>query len=629
MKNGKLMQMRDLAAWDGERGSALVRATLITVIMTLLGTSHLMMAQTENTIAGNERNSTMALHVAEAGAHLVVAWFNNPSTTGFLVPTAAEIDRTHRVLDHEFDPGTARVLAAAGDATKPLYKDAGVTTSAVFDRPYRAALADSFYGIESGADSTFPNDGPDVVVTDAHLATINNTLFPNFPSPDLQARIARIEIYGPPVISIGGTPTRMGVATIKVVGGMFMYPGTSHERQIATRVVKAVVDQIPVPGLAGPLQSCADLSYNGSYTIHWGAGTAEGNADIPSNLDKKQATGLPYAPDDPFNFINGANTLADWATAYDTEAIEDPWARLIAGGAIDEATNTNPQPWPHAYPGTTDTDHSNLFQFTLVDCPTFEYNLWKSIARSGGKNHYYFTSAGGGNFQLNGAGPVMDFATASSGLSAVMFFDTIDGLPPRGLYTDSWPTTNLTDAITINGSDNWSGVQGVLYLNAKEFRTTGAGVMGTRRTIFPPGEPGDGSGFVNLDYPGTLDGEYIIRDGTVNFETVLDPVTGDWYCTDAIQCDAVAQVPSLVPVQDAVGLPFQDTLALDGVLYSSGTVTAAGNAIFFGSIIAEQGVIGGSGNPRFYFDESLMTGNWPRKGMDVPRVIVTAWQTDP
>ena len=67
---------------DGERGSALVLATLITVIMSLLGISYLMMAQTESTIAENERNAAMALYVAEAGTRLTVAWLNDQLNKG-------------------------------------------------------------------------------------------------------------------------------------------------------------------------------------------------------------------------------------------------------------------------------------------------------------------------------------------------------------------------------------------------------------------------------------------------------------------------------------------------------------------------------------------------------------------
>ena len=45
----------------GEEGSALILAVLITVILSLLWISYLLMAQTESTIAENERNSVLSL----------------------------------------------------------------------------------------------------------------------------------------------------------------------------------------------------------------------------------------------------------------------------------------------------------------------------------------------------------------------------------------------------------------------------------------------------------------------------------------------------------------------------------------------------------------------------------------
>jgi hypothetical protein len=206
----------------------------------------------------------------------------------------------------------------------------------------------------------------------------------------------------------------------------------------------------------------------------------------------------------------------------------------------------------------------------------------------------------------------------------VQFFDTRDQLPPRGLYTDTWPTTNLTDAIAISGGG--VGTQGFLFLNAKEYRQNSIG--GVTRTVFPPGEPGDGSGFVNLDYPGTATGTYAVVDGAAAPDSFQDPVTGNWYCTDHSQCDSAAQTPALAPVQDDPGLPFQAAVAIDGVLYTSGAFTLQGNDFFFGSVVAEQGVLDGGGTPNFLFDESLIKGNWPRPGMDIPRVVVTAWETE-
>jgi len=611
----------------GEEGSALIIAVLVTVILALLGLSYLMMAQTESTIAENERNAATALYVAEAGARLAINWFNDPTSTGYLVPTTGQIDRTQRVLDHDNNTGTARVQAVAADATKPLYKDATVTASAIFDRPYRSALGDTFLGVETGTDAGFPTAGPDVVVSSSHLTTINTALFPNFPTASLRARVSRIEFYAPPIVSIGGAATRMGIATVKVTAGVFIYPGTADERQVATRVVKAVVNELPIPGPGGPLQSCANLTYTGNFQIHWGTGSAIGTADLgltSGNLTNKAPTGMPYAMNDPSTYAAGADTLATWAANHNNENIDDPWFKFISGGNLQNisfAPNpSDPQPWHSASPGSTTDDNSNLFQNTVLNCPTFDYALWKSIAQSGNKNNYYYSyDTATTNFKLDGQGTAVTMESATSGRTGIFFFDTYDGTAPYGLYSDTWPTTNLTAGITISGN-GW-GTQGFVYLNSKNFETTGSGTAGIARTIIPPGEPGDGSGWVNIDYPGSFTGNYRISTAAVG-DTFTD-ATGT-YCTDMPNCPA----GPVTPTKDNYGLPFTDNVVVDGVFYNSGTYTAKGQAKYFGSLIAQQGVLDGGGTPELYFDESLIKGNWPRKGMNLPRVVVSAWQTD-
>ena len=626
-----------------EKGSALILATLISVILSLLGISYLMMAQTESTIAENERNSALALYVAESGARVAVNWFNDPNaSTGYLVPGTGAVDRTKRLIDDDFDPATARILATGG-VSSPLYKDSvAVPSSAIFDRPYRSAgaaslvLGHGFWGIETGTDPDPSNAarGPDLIVNQSHLDVVNAALFPNFPSGDLQARITRIEVYAPPTITIGATPTRMGVASIKVTAGVFIFPGTANERQIATRVAKAVINEIPVPGPVGPLQSCATLAYTGDFAIHWGTGSSVSAATITNSADTQINTGVPYALNDPFTYITSPDTLATWAQFHDTNNndIEDPWFKFVAGGAISGPALPNPgdpQPWHYTSPGSTTLDHTNIFQNTVINCPAFDYNLWKSISQGGMKNNYYFKYDTGGNFKLDGVGTAQTFLQATAGRSGVMFFDTVNSQPPNGLpYTD--PGSNLTPDLSISSSTGWPGAQGFLFLNAKSFETTGGGTLGSTRTIFPPGEPGNTStDFVNLDYPQSLDGDYPIRHNTVQFESFQDPVTGDWFCTDADQCDATLRTASTTgPKRDTVGLPFQATVVLDGVMFISGVFKCQGNAQYYGSLVAQQGVVDGAGTPDFYFDESLVTGNWPRKGMNLPRVIISAWQTD-
>ena len=632
-----------IEAWRRDRGSALILATLISVILSLLGISYLMMAQTESTIAENERNSALALYVAESGARLTVNWFNDPnSSTGYLVPGTGAVDRTKRLIDDDFNPATARVLATGG-VSSPIYKDSlAVPASAILDRPYRSAGATSlvlghgFWGIETGTDPDPSNAarGPDLIVSQSHLDVVNNALFPNFPTGDLRARLTRIEVYAPPTITIGAVATRMGVATIKATAGVFIFPGTANERQIATRVAKAVINEIPVPGPVGPLQSCSTMNYGGSFDIHWGTGSSVSAATIPSNVTSKVATGLPYNLNDPFTYISAPDTLATWAQFHDTanNNIEDPWFKFIAGGAINGPTLPNPgdpQPWHYASPGSTVDDHTNIFQNTVINCPAFDYNLWKSIAQGGTKNNFYYKYDSGGNFKLDGLGTAQTFLQATSGRTGVMFFDTVNSLPPNGLpYNDAG--SNLMPNIEISSSDPWNGMQGFSYLNAKLFRTTGAGSIGGTRTVFPPGEPGNSAtDFVNLNYPGNFTGDYEIRHNTVNFESFQDPVTNDWFCTDAAQCDATARIASTTgPKRDASGLPFQATVVMDGVLFLAGVFEAQGNADYFGSLVAQQGVIDGGGSPNFWFDESLITGNWPRKGMNLPRVIISSWQTD-
>ena len=112
-----------------ERGSALIIATLVMVILTLLGISYLTLAETETMIAMNMTYQEQALYAAESGARIVVAWFNNPDTaTGYLVPAPNQVDRSQRWIDHDDDPTTATITnagnpVASGDASKPPYRD--------------------------------------------------------------------------------------------------------------------------------------------------------------------------------------------------------------------------------------------------------------------------------------------------------------------------------------------------------------------------------------------------------------------------------------------------------------------------------------------------------------------------
>lgn len=67
--------------------------------------------------------------------------------------------------------------------------------------------------------------------------------------------------------------------------------------------------------------------------------------------------------------------------------------------------------------------------------------------------------------------------------------------------------------------------------------------------------------------------------------------------------------------------------SFNGVFYSEGTFDATGNAVYFGSVLAE-GNAEKAGNPDIYFDEKLTKGAWPPGNFGFPRVYVTSEQTD-
>ena len=104
-----------------QRGIALIVALLVMVIMTLLGIPFLLMGETENRIAQNERFSLQALYAAESGAKMVVRWLDRPGNAANVInPTLAVIDRTQRKIDGDGNPASKD----ASSVTRPLARSA-------------------------------------------------------------------------------------------------------------------------------------------------------------------------------------------------------------------------------------------------------------------------------------------------------------------------------------------------------------------------------------------------------------------------------------------------------------------------------------------------------------------------
>src|SRR5437667_2331480 len=78
------MSMKNLIQWlrkksRDKRGSALLVSLMVIVGLSLLGLGFVAISETESAIAKNEQNALQTQAVAEAGAMLVVEWFQNPT----------------------------------------------------------------------------------------------------------------------------------------------------------------------------------------------------------------------------------------------------------------------------------------------------------------------------------------------------------------------------------------------------------------------------------------------------------------------------------------------------------------------------------------------------------------------
>lgn len=645
-----------MAIHSKEKGSALLITMMVTVILTLLGLSYLFMADTESLIAQNQRDSDQLLFTAEAGARMVKAWFDRPVygppsvsasvlfkfLNTYDMRNGAYYDRTQRVFDHDDDPNTAEV-AADGTTGKPYFRQ-GLTVDpnatsylSFFDKPYRGSLAAEYRGTEAGPDMTLQSnslDASDPNTVDI-LDQINATVFNDQPNT---GRIQRIDVYGPPIIMVGTVPTRYGIATVKVtsakfrgmaqVGGTWVTTPTS--RRMSERVVKMVLNEAPYPGPGGPLQSCTSLSTNGAFAVHWGATTAITDASISTSVAQLQSRApqsIPWAAQN--SYISGA-TLTNYINARagtGSAVIADPWFRLLSGGTFNPPLdpNTSPgnldQPYPYI-PGTpTADDNSNMFHHSVVSCPSFDYDLWKQVAQSGfGDAHYFVWTGSGDNFQENGLGATRTFAAWTKSIrGGIYFFDTADGMPPDP------GGANLTDEVSLSSSDEWSGA-GFIFLNAVNLRQTGIGPDGVSRALYPPGEPyvdangnkvyDSGEQYVNLSFMTTATGAATIDPNAGGQTTTVIPVTGE----------SLSYTTSTA--RDDNGVPMLQDINWQGVIYTSGTWDAQGNGTFFGSIVTRMGVLGTAGTADVWFDERLIKGQWPPAEIELPRTMVTVWQTD-
>src|SRR5882724_9151636 len=145
-----------------DRGSALLVSLMVIVGLSLLGLGFVAISETETAIARNQQNALQTQAVAEAGAKLVVEWFQDPgwgeSVAGLPVNTNANANL--KAIK------TTRVSANYTG----LYKDSSLLK--LFDKPYRPDPGHRFYADENTGDIVI-NRSTDA----ADIDNINNLLF--------------------------------------------------------------------------------------------------------------------------------------------------------------------------------------------------------------------------------------------------------------------------------------------------------------------------------------------------------------------------------------------------------------------------------------------------------------------
>jgi hypothetical protein len=339
----------------------MLASLMVIVGLTLLGLAFVAISETESAISINQRNHSQTVAVAEAGARLVVQWFQNPTRMNSLglMPNNVTAIKTERVV------GT----------TYTGYYKPDISADLLCDLPYGPFEQDKFYGEEDSAD----------ILIDRNTTEGTNFLNDfndNFLGPEgnTDARpggeITEIRIYAPPLVGailVGGFyegGTRYGVATIMARAERFDKPRAAGTRQSLARAeVHIVISQFPVPTPAGPLQSASALATNGNFNVNWGLVSGQQTLDL-----KKDYTTLPwFNAFEKIHINRGYDSSVQWTanTAYRVGDVVRPSPAAITAQPLlrfHEYTVTVPGTSLGAEPaGTWPTTVGG----TLVAGPTF------------------------------------------------------------------------------------------------------------------------------------------------------------------------------------------------------------------------------------------------------------------
>jgi hypothetical protein len=342
-----------------QKGSALLVSLMVMVGLSLLGLAFVAITETESAISMNERNSAQAQAAAEAGAKVVVEWFQDTdwARDRGLLPINSRDFKQQRFFDD----------AAKADS---WYKE--INSEMLFDKPFKGVDTNRFFG-----DGDLNPPTADVWISrgrnprsTTYLDNLNALLFIPDTIHNESVRITDIRVYAPPIP--GGArngsgfwetnAARYGVATVRVTAQKL-----AGERIVAERSVKAVIAETPFPTVDGAIETSGTLVGAGSFEVYWGKVLSEKGIDL-----KRAVAGMPWF--DAANVINfeyGYDSAKPWQAAKVYAAGDEIMAPLStqnnvpdttkfsyrASGGTSDATNppTDAQ-WPVVVGGTTPTD---------------------------------------------------------------------------------------------------------------------------------------------------------------------------------------------------------------------------------------------------------------------------------
>jgi Tfp pilus assembly protein PilX len=277
---------------DVERGSALIVAMMIMVILTMLGVTFAVLAAQEEKISVNARDHEQTLYAAESALEIARTWFNDPSnSTNLFKPTSAQMNYSLRkgaMFTNTYKNADERA-AGENDTFSQVDGSAGnVYTggnmgggSSRFDKPYRGTAGNTLWGRPATPDVLLCGDLTLDVNADGtvdctatmkqYMDKLNTSLLmgTNLRNAGHSSRdsgtvqVEQIRVYRPPVDF--DMNTRYGIATIEATAVK-----RAGNQIVARRTVREVLQEIPFPGPSGAIETEGEISDSGSSgSIEW------------------------------------------------------------------------------------------------------------------------------------------------------------------------------------------------------------------------------------------------------------------------------------------------------------------------------------------------------------------------